>query len=567
MSKYAYVTLLLNSDYLPGVLALAQSISQTGSQLPLILLLSKQNVSPEVYDIIQKSKYFERIINVDPYLLETRNNFELADLLKRSDLSFTFTKLNAWKLTDYDKILYLDSDMLITENIEHLFNIWDKLGVNDIIASSDSGWPDIFNSGLFLIKPSLDMFDKLLDFYRHHDSFDGADQGILNEYFNLQSHITGGNWLRLPFTYNCTLNSNYEYLPAMIRFKDSIKVFHFIGLNKPWKNHNLCYDTSYARIFNGNRDNLFQLWWKTFDSINISGYMPLDILQASGNLQPKVEPLLLTEDDVDVDDDNDDDESVSNNKSVHTRHNEIPNPFLSPVINPQDEPQELNFPTFYYKKPSTEEIVDETLKGEAWRMEEGKVDWPQEPPSYHSHEIEVVNPVDRYIAEHPIFPWEKRATSTSISRTFQNALKFEPPVYSISIMDGSENDEQETDAYGEDVGSSAGRDSSNDAKKSQHFLGFQDGSKFERYLRRVEAANVTPRKVNASEEISDLANEVQEGLGLEDQVDEALEESETELLEEDQQPDLSDVNALDLSAEDAKIEEEIEDSDEYLSGR
>ena len=307
MSKYAYVTLLLNSDYLPGVLALAQSISQTGSQLPLILLLSKQNVSPEVYDIIQKSKYFERIINVDPYLLETRNNFELADLLKRSDLSFTFTKLNAWKLTDYDKILYLDSDMLITENIEHLFNIWDKLGVNDIIASSDSGWPDIFNSGLFLIKPSLDMFDKLLDFYRHHDSFDGADQGILNEYFNLQSHITGGNWLRLPFTYNCTLNSNYEYLPAMIRFRDSIKVFHFIGLNKPWKNHNLCYDTSYARIFNGNRDNLFQLWWKTFDSINISGYTPLDILQASGNLQPKVEPLLLTEDDVDVDDDNDDD--------------------------------------------------------------------------------------------------------------------------------------------------------------------------------------------------------------------------------------------------------------------
>lgn len=564
MSRFAYVTLLLNADYLPGALALAESIAQTGSKIPFILLLSKLNVSVQVYDALQQSGYFERIINVDEYLLETRNAFELGNLLKRSDLSFTLTKLNVWRLTDYDRVLYLDSDMLVTEDIEHLFSTWDKLGVNDIIASSDSGWPDIFNSGLFVIRPNTEVFNKLLDFYRHNDSFDGADQGILNEYFNLQGHVTMGNWLRLPFTYNCTLNSNYEYLPAMIRFKDSIKVFHFIGLNKPWRNHNLCYDTRYAKIFNGKNDNLFQLWWNTFNNVSVCSYTPLDILQLSGNLQPRrYEQIPLPPVEA---------ASEGEDKIIH-KHDEIVNPFLSPVKKltdePKEQPKEMKFPTFYYKKPVADKIVDESVKGEAWRMEEGRIDWPQVSSTNDNIIVDVLNPVDEYIRKNPIFPWETRGGSGTISRTFDNALKYEPPAYSISIMNDSEDDSYNDD---DDNGDNNNHDDtdrrgSEEDRQSNHLVGFQDGARFQRYLQRVESLGSSPRKVNAAEEIADLTNEIQKGMELEDKFDKVLGEAEGELLVDDRKDDLSDVDALNLSTEDAKIEGQLENSDKEMVGR
>jgi hypothetical protein len=39
---------------------------------------------------------------------------------------------------------------------------------------------------------------------------------------------------RLPFTFNMTANASYGYVPAYQRFKDSIRIVHFIGAHKPW---------------------------------------------------------------------------------------------------------------------------------------------------------------------------------------------------------------------------------------------------------------------------------------------------------------------------------------------
>ena len=70
--KFAYVTLLLNSGYLPGSLALAKSLRDSGSTIPLILLLSKSNIPFETYNILTSSGYFERIINIDSDLIASK---------------------------------------------------------------------------------------------------------------------------------------------------------------------------------------------------------------------------------------------------------------------------------------------------------------------------------------------------------------------------------------------------------------------------------------------------------------------------------------------------------------
>lgn len=596
MSKVAYVTLLLNSGYLPGTLTLAASLLNTETKIPLILLLSKSSISDTVYDIIVKSNYFQRIIDIDSYLLKTRSEFELDELLNRRDLSLTLTKLNVWRLTDYDRLVYLDSDMLVKENIDSLFNIYDsELTENGIIASPDSGWPDIFNSGLFVIKPSLATFGKLLDFYENNSSFDGADQGLLNEFFNLSGDDY--RWFRLPFVYNCTLNSNYEYLPAMIRFKDSIKIFHFIGLNKPWKNHNLCYDSTFAKIFdkinchndhsNGTeKENLYQLWWNAFEDINIENYSKIQILENSNNLQPRIELVLTPEKKENV-------QKIEDVKEEHEstvqRHVEIVNPFLSPDEKRNTDDKAIHFPTFYYKKPKDlSNIKDESQKGEAWKMSEGKFSWPDSVPSRkhmdtenqrHAPDLDTVddtpisntlNHLEKYVQEHPIFPWEEKKSNTVISRTFDNIVRFEPPAYSISIMNGLEDDDRvsnndliddildgENDAdvcrtkdyeHNNDT-SNGSNDAINDRKK---LVGFDDGAKFEKFLHKVEQLSIStdpPPKV---------FNQIKDEIELE----ERYENSADQMEEVD-----SDIHALSMSKEDLAVQKALENDDNNIIGK
>jgi hypothetical protein len=41
------------------------------------------------------------------------------------------------------------------------------------IVSFTVGWPDIFNSGVFVFKPNVETFASLIQFAEEHGSFDG----------------------------------------------------------------------------------------------------------------------------------------------------------------------------------------------------------------------------------------------------------------------------------------------------------------------------------------------------------------------------------------------------------
>jgi lipopolysaccharide biosynthesis glycosyltransferase len=55
----------------------------------------------------------------------------------------------------------------------------------------------------------------------------GGDQGLLNDFFS--------NWNRLSFVFNVAPAASYNYLPAYQRFKDSIRIVHYLGSDKPWR--------------------------------------------------------------------------------------------------------------------------------------------------------------------------------------------------------------------------------------------------------------------------------------------------------------------------------------------
>ncbi|KAA1468003.1 hypothetical protein DENSPDRAFT_364359 [Dentipellis sp. KUC8613] len=80
---------------------------------------------------------------------------------------------------------------------------------------------------MMVLTPGQREFDQLLDLAKTKGSWDGGDQGLLNEW-------RGNDWHRLSFTYNTTPTAAYTYAPAFERFGSQISAIHFIGPNKPW---------------------------------------------------------------------------------------------------------------------------------------------------------------------------------------------------------------------------------------------------------------------------------------------------------------------------------------------
>lgn len=73
------------------------------------LIFSYREKLRQVFDLVQE-------VNI----LDSRDEANLR-LLKRPELGITFTKLHCWRLTQFDKCVFLDADTLVC-NLFLLFN-------------------------------------------------------------------------------------------------------------------------------------------------------------------------------------------------------------------------------------------------------------------------------------------------------------------------------------------------------------------------------------------------------------------------------------------------------------
>ncbi|XP_052661075.1 glycogenin-1 isoform X2 [Harpia harpyja] len=201
-------------------------------------------------------KVFDEVILVN--VLDSGDSAHLA-LMKRPELGVTLTKLHCWELTQFSKCVFMDADTMVLSNIDELFER------EELSAAPDPGWPDCFNSGVFVYRPSIETYNQLLQFATEKGSFDGADQGLLNTFFS--SWATTDMSKHLPFIYNLSSTSVYSYLPAFKAFGANTKVVHFLGSTKPW---NYTYD-SRTKSIKGNMDDpkivhpeFLKMWWDTY---------------------------------------------------------------------------------------------------------------------------------------------------------------------------------------------------------------------------------------------------------------------------------------------------------------
>lgn len=158
----AYVTMVTSDGYVAGALVLAHSLKETATPHPIECIVTS-NISHESVAIMRKT--FSRVHVVEKL---DSGSVENLRLLGRPELGCTVTKIQLWTLEHLEKAVYLDADMLVLKNIDDLFER------EELSASPDIGWPDCFNSGLFVFKPSRTTFNKLLNHLQAHGTFDGT---------------------------------------------------------------------------------------------------------------------------------------------------------------------------------------------------------------------------------------------------------------------------------------------------------------------------------------------------------------------------------------------------------
>lgn len=160
------------------------------------------------------------------------------------------TKLNIWNLTQFKKVVYLDADVLLLENIDELFSI-----ESTFAAAPDIFPPDKFNAGVMVIEPNATIFEEMVSLIGVLPSHDGGDTGFLNSYFS--SWYTGRAESRLSFGYNAQRTLywfTYSKQPGYWKAISPLKIIHYSSSPKPWE----------MSPNAGNLGELEFLWWRMY---------------------------------------------------------------------------------------------------------------------------------------------------------------------------------------------------------------------------------------------------------------------------------------------------------------
>ena len=248
IGRQAYATVLHSADaYVCGAIALAQSIRQTGSTRDLVALVDAQNVGAEQRAALATAGWQVRPA---PRIRNPR-------AARGAYNEWNYSKFRLWQLTDYDKVVFLDADLLVLRGMDFLFEEAPELS-----ATANSGAR--FNSGVMVLEPCNCTFELLMAGIHDIDSYNGGDQGYLNEVFPW--------WHRLPRRANSLKyawdEADREAQARVLGAEPAeVHAVHFLGI-KPWlcyRDYDCNWNVPALRRFAS--DEAHARWWAVHDRI------------------------------------------------------------------------------------------------------------------------------------------------------------------------------------------------------------------------------------------------------------------------------------------------------------
>lgn len=226
--NYSYISLLCTDGYLDGVLVLYHSLMKTNPEYPFLLLVTP-NISQKTLDVLSQHKISYKRLD------QTIENPKKTIGNKRWNVNYS--KLHIFNQTQFEKMVFLDADMLILRNIDGLFGRPHMSAVNSGgMLPSRASWIDL-NSGLLVVTPSSALFNDMLSKVGNIEGEKaGGDQAFLHSYLpkwpeQKELHLDHGYNI-----FHTDLDEyhrlfDYGFEPD----QKSIYVLHFVGEVKPWQ--------------------------------------------------------------------------------------------------------------------------------------------------------------------------------------------------------------------------------------------------------------------------------------------------------------------------------------------
>lgn len=278
-ARRGYVTFLAgNGDYVKGVVGLAKGLRKVKSAYPLVVAMLP-DVPEEHRDILRAQGCIIR--EIEPiYPPENLVQFAMAYYV------INYSKLRIWNFLDYSKMVYLDADIQVFDNIDHLLDdtedgyfyavmdcfcekTWSHSPQHSIgycqQCPEKVTWPAemgsppalYFNAGMFVFEPSRSTYENLLHTLRMTPPTPFAEQDLLNMFFQKI-------YKPIPMAYNLVLAMLWRH-PENVGELEKVKVVHYCAAgSKPWR-----YTGKEVNMDREDIKMLVSKWWDIYNDTSL----------------------------------------------------------------------------------------------------------------------------------------------------------------------------------------------------------------------------------------------------------------------------------------------------------
>lgn len=174
----AFVTLVAVDLAAPSALVLAhrlRDLHDSRNSSPRLACVLSSDVTPETRHAL--ATVFDDMFQVDAPRSKAAMNLHLAG---KPDVALSLIKIGIWQLVQYEKVVYLDPDVLPLRSIDELFEL------DELSAAPDIGWPDWFNTSVFVARPSMETYTDLKDLTEE----DRVINGLWSIWQNGEKHLS-----------------------------------------------------------------------------------------------------------------------------------------------------------------------------------------------------------------------------------------------------------------------------------------------------------------------------------------------------------------------------------------
>ena len=252
-SDFAYLFLLSSNSYFPCLSVAIYSLQKTETKWDIVVLMTNN-----IWENIESSLKEMGVIVVRIDGIKNPNK-----KIKRTHLTDNYTKLRAWQLIDYRKIIYSDSDFLYVRNSDDLAYLPGDVNAGRNFASKTGEWPDenFFCAGFMVVTPSSDAFCSLIKKSSEFESATGGDQPFQNWFW-------AGKWNEIQYKIDAA-NANIFLSRREEWEADKVRSIHFTRFTNPCNQHNVEFVSEFFNNFEENyaAGNPLGLWLHTKNNL------------------------------------------------------------------------------------------------------------------------------------------------------------------------------------------------------------------------------------------------------------------------------------------------------------